>query len=271
MKKPIALFMVLVSVSAFADLPEFDETIIRAPLKELNETTLYGGGCNTRDHLRWDMCYTIDRQDNYTPRSFYFTNNGGNTSVPNKGFNVSRSFEFNFEGLARSDMSLMIWDSPDDFESHGHLKLLTFFPRDVMPAIRYESDSTKDILIVTLPTREEVVFHGKTREIISGALTEGPMKQTSSGAAIAPDVQYNGLGVVVESSALADWPVGFEGEASARIVTIKKKGQKTCYVPGKDLWYTDHSRGGNVFFNKDLYSNAAFDTYLKKNCSFSLY
>lgn len=272
MTKPIALLMALISASAFAgELPEFDETLIRSPINELNEITLYGGGCNTRKHLRWDMCYSIDRQDNYTPRSFQFTNEGGNASVPNEGIYVGRSFEFNFEGMARSDMSLMIWDSPDEYENHGHLKLLTFFPRDVMPAIRYESDSEKDILIVTLPTREEVIFNGKTREIISGALTEGPMKQTSSGAATAPNVQYAGSGVVVEASALADWPVGFEGEASAKTVTIKKKGEKTCFVPGKDLWYTDHSKGGNVFFNKSLYTNAAFDTYVKKKCGFSIY
>ena len=271
MMKPIALVMVLMSASTFAEMPKFDETLIRAPLLESNEITLYAGGCNTRDHLRWDMCYTIDHQEIYTPRSFQFSNMGGNTSVPNEGFNVRRNFEFNFEGLARSDMSLMIWDSPDEYESHAHLKLITFFPRDVMPAIRYESDSSKDILIVTLPTREEVVFHGKSREIISGVLTEGPMRQTSSGAATSPDVQYTGTGVVVEASALADWPVGFVGESSAKKVTIKKKGYKTCFVPGSDLWYTDHTKGGNVFFNKDLYSNAAFDKYVFNNCGFSIY
>ena len=271
MTKPMALLMLLISTSAFADILDFDETLIQAPIYELNEITLYSGGCRTRNHLRWDMCYSIDRQDVYTPRSFQFRNEGGNPTVPNKGLYVNRSFEFNFEGLARSDMSLMIWDTPDENDSHGHLKLMTFFPRDIMPAIRYESDSEKDIMIVTLPTREEVVFNSKTRQIISGTLTEGPMKQTSSGAATVPDVQYTGSGVVIEASALADWPVGFEGEASAKTVSIKKKGQKTCYVPGKDLWYTDHAKAGNVFFNKKLYTNAAFDNYLKKNCGFSIY
>ena len=77
--------------------------------------------------------------------------------------------------------------------------------------------------------------------------------------------------VVIEASALADWPVGFSGEASAKTVTIKKKGQKTCFVPGKDLWYTDHSKAGNVFFNKKLYTNSAFDEYVKKNCGFGIY
>lgn len=268
MTKSIALMMLVISASAFA---EFDETLIQAPIKESNEAILFAGGCTTKDHLRWDMCYSIDRDYVYTPRSFQFANDGGNAAVPNTGFSVSRSFEFNFEDMARSDMGLMIWDSPDENESHGHLKLMTFFPRDIMPAIRYEADADKDIVIVTLPTREEVIFNGKTREIISGALTEGPMRQTISGAATAPDIQYAGSGVVVEASSLASWPVGFEGEASAKYVTIKKKDHKTCSVLGRDLWYTDHSKGGNVFFNKKLYANDAFDAYVKKNCGFSIY
>jgi hypothetical protein len=268
MTKSIALLHLILSASAFA---EFDETLIRPPLKESNEIILYAGGCRTRSHERWDMCYSIDRNNIYTPRNFKLDNRGGNESVPNSGFYVSRTFEFKFEDMARSDMSLMIWDSPDDTESHGHLKLMTFFPRDIMPAIRYESDDNKDVVIVTLPTREEVIFNGKTREIISGALSEGPMRQTSNGAAVSPDIQYEGTGVVVEASALASWPVGFEGEASAKYVTIKKKGQKTCSVLGKDLWYTDRNKGGNVFFNKKLYSNEAFNSYVKKNCGFSIY
>ena len=117
MMKPIALLMVLMSASTFAQLPSFDETLVRAPLLESNEIILFAGGCNTRDHLRWDMCYTIDILEVYTPRSFYFSNRGGNTAVPNEGDNVNRSFEFSFEGLARSDMSLMIWDSPDEYDS----------------------------------------------------------------------------------------------------------------------------------------------------------
>lgn len=271
MTKPIALLMFLISTSTIAQVLEFDETLIQAPIFESNEEVLYGGGCRTRDHLRWDMCYSINPEKEYTPRNFKFQNYGPNKIVTNTGFSMGRSFEFKFEGMARSDMGLMIWDSPDEYESHAHIKLMTFFPRDIMPAIRYESDSEKDILIVTLPTREEVIFNGKTREVISGVFSEGPIRQTSSGAATSPDVQYTGAGVVIEASAVANWPVGFEGEASAKTVSIKKRGHKTCYVPGKDLWYTDRSKGGNVFFNKKLYSNEAFDSYVKKNCKFSIY
>nr|BDT28517.1 hypothetical protein BHI3_19830 [Bacteriovorax sp. HI3] len=266
--KSIVLLAMLSSVSAYA---EFDETLIQAPLKESNEVELNGISCRTRNHNRWDICYDIDRNNNYNETSFKFQNNGVNRIVPMEGFGVGRDFEFQFQDMARSDLGLLVWDSPDEVESHAHLKMMYFFPRNILPAIRYESDAEKDLVIVTLPTEEEVVFNGKTKEIISGALTEGPIKQTSNGTAIAPDVQYNGKGVVVEAAAVADWPVGFEGDKASKIVSVKKKGQKTCLIPGKELWFTDHSKGGNVFFNKKLISNEAFDKFLKGRCGFGIY
>jgi hypothetical protein len=164
-------------------MAEFDETIIQSPIKESNEEILYSTSCRTRDHSRWDVCFSVRPDESRLMKSFKFTNYGDNDMVPMSGFGIGRDFEFNFEGLARSDMNLLVWDAPDESESHAHLKLLTFFPRDVMPAVRYESDADKDIVIVTLPTREEVIFNGKTREVISGVLKEGPIRQSSNGAA----------------------------------------------------------------------------------------
>ena len=254
-------------------LTDYDETLIQTPLRESNNESLDQNPftCLTRDHLLWSTCYNIGTKDVYVPKSFNIANDGSNKTVP-KASGASRKYSFEFQGAALSDMSLLIWDSPDSTTSHGHLKLMTFFPRDVMPAIR-QSDSDKDILIVTLPTQEEVLFNSRTKEIISGVLKEGPMKQTSNGAATAPDVQYSGSGVVIEASARGDFPVGFDGKSSnnRKTVTIKKKGQTTCVVPEKDLWYTDKSKGSNSFFNKDLYTNEAFDKYVKEKCGFSIY
>ena len=255
------------------NLENFDETLTQPPLRQSNQESLDNNPfkCITRNHLLWSTCYNIGTKDVFVPRSFNFTNEGGNKTVP-KSTEANRKYSFEFQGAALSDMSLLIWDSPSFKNSQGHLKLMTFFPRDVMPAIR-QSDTDEDILVVTLPTREEVLFNGKTKEIVSGALKEGPMKQASGGAAISPDVQYTGSGVVVEASARGDFPVGFEGKNSDnhKTVTIKKKGEKTCSVPEKDLWYTDKSKGSNSFFNKDLYTNEAFDNYVKKKCNFSIY
>lgn len=262
------LFLLLLSTNLYA---EFDETLIQAPLRESNEESIYGSSCRTRDHLRWDVCYNVDQSGNYSIRSFKFQNYGPNKIVPNEGFGVGRDYEFQFEGQARSDLGLLIWDSPDENESHAHLKLMMFFPKDILPAIRYESDNEKDLVIVTLPTKEEVIYNGKTKEIISGVIAEGAIKQTTGGTAVSPDVKYTGKGVVIEASAIADWPVGWKANLAAKNVSIKKSGQKTCLVPGKELWYTDESKGGNVFFNKKLISNEAFDAFVKKRCGFSIY
>ncbi len=183
------------------------------------------------------------------------------------GLSVGREYEFMFEDLARSDLGLLLWDSPDEYESHAHLKIMFFFPREILPAIRYQ----KDEIIVTLPTREEVVYDLKSYEIIRGVLKEGPIKQKASGEAQAPDVEYTGKGVVIEASALADWPVNVLNSGAKKIITIKKNGQKNCLVPVGDLWYTDTKFGSNVFFNKKLISNDAFNGYLIKRCGFSLY
>lgn len=266
MKKSIVLFFLLFSTAAMA---EFDETQIQAPIKESNEEILHGSACNSREH--WDICFSINPDDVRTMRSFKFSNVGINPTVPSEGFSVGRDYEFNFEGLARSDMSLLVWDSPDENESHGHLKLMYFFPREIMPAIRFDDSQGLSTLVVTLPTREEVIFNQKTHEVISGALSEAPIKQTSSGHAVAPAVNYKGRGVVVEASAQADWPVGFTGDRASKTVLIKKTGYKNCIVPGKELFYTDSSKGGNVFFSKKYITDAAFDSYVQGRCGFSIY
>lgn len=271
MKFTSTLLLSLLTLSTAYAFADHDETVVQAPLKNSNEQSLTSTICRTRSHLRWDVCYNRDENENETMKSFKFMNYGGNETVPMGGFGVGRDFEFMFEDLARSDLGLLIWDAPDEIESHSHLKILTFFPREVLPAVRYESDSEKDVVIVTLPTKEEVIFNGKTKEIVGGVLTEGPLKQDSNGYAIKPDVNYQGSGVVIETHAIADWPIGYNEAQANKNAIIKKKGFKNCTVPVKELWYTDDNKGGNVFFNKKYVTDLAFDSYLKKRCNFSMY
>lgn len=271
MKFTSTLLLSLLTLSSTPAFADHDETVVQAPLKNSNEQPITSTICRTRSHLRWDVCYNRDENENELMKSFKFMNYGGNETVPMGGFGVGREFEFMFEDLARSDMGLLIWDAPDEIESHSHLKILTFFPREVLPAVRYESDSDKDVVIVTLPTKEEVIFNGKTKEIVGGVLTEGPLKQDSNGYAINPDVNYQGSGVVIEAHAIADWPIGWNEAQANKNAIIKKKGFKNCTVPVKELWYTDDNKGGNVFFNKKYVTDLAFDSFLKKRCNFSMY
>lgn len=251
---------------------EYDETIIQAPFIDSNEEYLLPTICRTRAHLRWDYCSNMYKNGDEQVKNFRFTNWGENKIVPNAGFGIGRDFEFQFEGFARSDLGLLVWDMPDQIESHGHLKLMMFFPRLVMPAIRYISDSVKDLVIVTLPTTEEVIFNGKTKEVIGGVFKELPIQQDKDGYAINPGIIYQGSGVVVEADRIGDYPVGFEDKTGKNnIATISKKGHKTCKVPAKDLWYTDKTKGGNVLFNKSYVTDDAFDKFLIRKCNFSIY
>ncbi|MDD4972980.1 MAG: hypothetical protein PHY93_01445 [Bacteriovorax sp.] len=251
-------------------ISDFDETKIQAPFTDSNNEGLQTTVCRTRDHLKWDYCSTIYENGEEQMKSFKFSNDGENKIVPKSGFGVGRDFEFMFEGFASSDLGLLIWDMPDETESHGHLKLMMFFPRLVMPAIRYISDSEKDIVIVTLPTKEEMIFNGKSKEVVSGVIIEAPIKQDKAGNALTPSLTYTGSGVVVEADRLADYPVGLASQKN-NSATIRKKGYKDCKIPVKDLWYTDDNKGGNVFFNKKYVTDKAFDQFLKQKCKFSMY
>ncbi|RPJ72504.1 MAG: hypothetical protein EHM20_13670, partial [Alphaproteobacteria bacterium] len=248
------------SIVHAAVIADFDETIVQAPLTDSNEEYLLPTICRTRNHLRWDYCSNMYKNGDEQVKNFRFTNWGENKIVPKAGFGVGRDFEFQFEGFARSDLGLLIWDMPDENESHGHLKLMMFFPRVVMPAIRYISDSEKDLVIVTLPTTEEVIFNGKTKEVMGGVFSELPIQQDNEGYALNPGILYKGSGVVIEADRIGDYPVGFEDQMGKNnIATISKKGHKNCKVPAKDLWYTDKTKGGNVFFNKNYVTDEAFD------------
>lgn len=272
MKTFILLSTLTLSLAHAQVISEFDETKIQAPFKDSNEKNLTSTICKTRDHERWDVCFNKFDNDQEQMKSFTFTNWGENKIVPKSGFGIGRSFEFMFEDFARSDLGLLIWDSPDEVESHGHLKLMMFFPRLILPSIRYVSDSDKDIVIVTLPTKEEVVFNGKTREVLAGVLSESPIKQDDEGNALNPGINYTGSGIVVEADRLNDYPVGFNAQnGKNNYATIRKKGYKDCKIAVKELWYTDDSKGGNVFFNKKYMTDKAFDQLLKSRCKFSMF
>lgn len=268
-----ATFLSTFSTSLIAGtVLELDETKIQAPLKDSNEQNLTTTLCRTRDHLRWDVCFNKFANGDELMKNFMFYNYGENRTVPNSGFGIGRSFEFMFEDMARSDLGLLVWDSPDEYESHGHLKIMMFFPRHILPSIRYESTAEKDHVIVTLPNKEEVIFNGKTKEVIGGVLKEGPIAQDEEGNALNPDLVYQGEGVVVEANRLNDYPVGFNAQTGKNnFATIRKKGFKDCKIAVKDLWYTDNKKGGNVFFNKNYVTDKAFDGLLRAKCKFSMF
>jgi hypothetical protein len=275
-KMKILKLIVLINLSqvipAFSqNLVDFDETVIQAPKIDSDEESLNGLLCRTRDHLRWDVCYNVLPSNEERMKSFKFQNSGENKIVQRSGFGIGRDYEFMFEGFARSDVGLLVWDAADEVESHAHLKIMMFFPRLVLPAIRYISNDDIDQVIVTLPTKEEVIFDGKSKEVISGVITEGPQAQDSEGYTLNPEVNYKGSGVVIEADANGNYPVGINSSNKSKFATIKKHGYKDCKIPVKDLWYTDNNKGGNVLFNKKFTTDKPLDSYLKRKCHFSIF
>lgn len=256
------LYFLAISSAAFA---EFDETKIQEPTKNSNEEKLSPVICRSKENIPWDICSSMINENLEVPKSFKLMNAGINRTVPQSGNIVGREFILMFQDLARSDLGLLVWDIPDEDTSHGHLKLMMFFPREILPAIQL--DQNKQNVTVTLPNREEVIFNSETKEIIGGVLKEEPMTQDQYGNAVSPLVTYTGPGVVIEAHRLNEYPVG----AINNIAVIKKRGFPSCQVPVKELWYTDNSKRGNVYFNKKFITDKAFDEFLKSRCKFSIY
>lgn len=252
----------------------YDETVSTIPEKIQNELPLYPTLCQSREKGLWDLCFSIikdsDNRDEREYRAKYFKvrNTGGNPTFPSTGWMVGRDFEFQFEDLAQSDLGLLVWDMPDDYDNHGHLMLMTFLPRKVIPSIQYESENK---IKVTLPTEEVVVFDAVTKEIRSGVLKEGPLKTNSSGVALRPAITYQGTGLVLVASRVANYPVGDELVSSSKRqarnnADVIYKGKTLCQIPVKDLWYTDHNKNGQVLLKDPYASDDKLIAFIEKKC-----
>lgn len=215
-------------------------------------------------------------------QEFTLTNKGGNQIVKNNEYYISRTYNLSFENLARSDMHMMVTDSPDSYTSNSTYNLLMFFPRTKLPSVKTIGDENH----LTLPTGELVVFDAKTNTIKSGVLSEKPMSQlpvrpgcnyeekACGRKAVGDIVDYTGAGVVIKMHKSGDLPygdreVGGKPQKNTDIALIKKQG-KTCKVPAHELWYTDYQKKGQVFFKKEYATDEAFDQFLIKRCGFSM-
>lgn len=253
---------------------DYDETLSNPPEKIQNELPLFPTLCQGREKGLWDLCFSIikdsDNRDEreYRPKYFKIRNNGGNPTFPPTGWMVGRDFEFQFEDLAQSDLGLLVWDMPDDYDNHGHMMLMIFLPRKVIPSVQYESENK---IKVTLPTEETVIFNANTKEIISGVLKESPLKTNSNGVAQRPGVNYTGNGLVIVASRVANYPVGDEFTAASKrqarnYADIIYRGKTLCQIPVKDLWYTDYNKNGQVLLKDPYASDDKLVSFIEKKC-----
>jgi hypothetical protein len=256
------------SLSNESDLNNYHESQSIPPFKEIADSTLHSTPCRGTDN-NYDVCVN---QKNIVEK-FSLKNQGGNKIVSKKEYYINREFEFDYEDHARSDMRLMIVDSPDEYTSHATYSVMMFFPRTVLPSVK----KVDNVLEVTLPNQEIVKFDPITKEIVGGVMTEGPMIQDERGKAKPAAVKYTGAGVMIRADKSGDFPMGdiekSDGSKlpSPNTATISKRGEKDCKIPAKDIWYTNYERGGNVFIKKELASDAGLDQFIIKRCGFSIF
>ncbi|MDD4972979.1 MAG: hypothetical protein PHY93_01440 [Bacteriovorax sp.] len=258
-------------VSALSVVPEdqYKETDVVQPYHEVATSPLHSSICQTSDS-GWEQCKSADTGK---IEGFKLFNNGPNKIVKNNEYFINREMSFEFSDLARSDMKLVISDSPDDTTSHATYSIMMFFPRTVMPAVKRVGDEFE----VTLPNKEIVRYNAKTREVIGGVFTEGAMAQGDNKKAKPAAINYTGNGVMIRADKSGDLPYGdVETKSGAKApstttATISKKGFKDCKIPSKDIWYTDYNKGGNVFVKSELTNDIGMDDFVKKKCGFSLY
>ncbi len=274
MKKILIALSIFINQYAFSH--DYDETISIPPEKINNELPILPTLCKSKDKSLWDTCYSIVKESEdrnlreLRIKSFKLKNPGGNKSFPPTGFLTGRDFEFNFEDLAQSDLSLLVWDIPTERDSSGHLMLMTFIPRKVIPSVKYESINK---LIVTLPTNETVTYDAFSKEILSGVLTEKPLQTDKNGNALRPRIGYVGSGLVIIASRLANYPVGDEfvsKKPAKNLADIVYNQKLICRIPVKNLWYTDYQKGGQVLLKPEFSEDKPLISYIEKTCKVKL-
>ncbi|MGZ3809318.1 MAG: hypothetical protein ACXVCE_14635, partial [Bacteriovorax sp.] len=156
-----------------AAIPEdqYRETDLVEPYREVATSPLGPTACVSAG-FGWDQC-KMDATTTGKVDGFKIVNNGPNNIVKTDEYYINREMSFEFDDRARSDMKLLVSDGPDDRTSHITWSVMMFFPRSVLPSIKRVGDE----LEVTLPNKEIVRYNAKTKEVIGGVFTEGPMRQ----------------------------------------------------------------------------------------------
>lgn len=262
------------------DPTAFDISMDSFPYRAVHDLPLESSVARTIGH-NINVHY-LEKDGKKEIQEFSIINKGGNEMVKSDEYYINRTYNLSFENLARSDMHLMVTDSPDSYTSNTTYNLLMFFPRTKLPSLKVVGDENH----LTLPTGEVVVFDAKTNTIKSGVLTEKPMSQLPARAgcnyeekacgrkAVGDIVDYTGSGVVIKLHKSGDLPygdreVGGKPQKNTDIALIKKQG-KTCKIPAHELWYTDYQKKGQVFFKKEYATDEGFDQFLIKRCGFSM-
>ncbi|WP_408095467.1 hypothetical protein ACJVC5_10525 [Peredibacter sp. HCB2-198] len=216
---------------------------------------------------------------------------GMNTNHPTDGFSIENSgdnrivdatrnpysqrvFNFDYPEQARQNLSLEVYDAPNDTVSHTMHSIFWFFPRKNVHLVE-QRGSTID---VTLPNGEKMVFHKDSKEIIDGVFTEGPVDVSKDRFKRKyPDLKYQGRGVVLRVNARGQSPqlgqfentkidMEYGTVGSAEVLIMNGQTGQKCRRPKKDFWLPLDVNPIEFKFPTD----EEFDVYLRNNCGFGL-
>ena len=248
---------------------QYQETDSVEPFREMATSALQTYYSQSTE-FGWEQIRLLDSD---RVEGFFISNDGPNNIVKSSEPGLGRLIKFAYPDRARSDIKLVISDSPDGKTSHETISVMLFFPRIILPSIKKIGEE----LEVTLPNKEIIRFNAKTHEVSGGVFEEGPIAQRTNGKAFPPNIKYTGNGVMIRADKSGDLPYGDielpNGKPAPSIstATVSKKGFKDCKIPSKDLWYTDHQKKGIIFIKPNLASDEGMDAFIKKKCAFSLY
>jgi hypothetical protein len=214
-----------------------------------------------------------------TPESFtdgFSIQNVGDNKIVQSSIhkNSERVFNFDYLEQARQNLSLEVYDTPNEYVSHTMHSYFMFFPRKNIPIV----EELTGTINVTLPTGEKIIFQKESKEIVDGVFTEGPVDvSTDRFKRQYPDLKYTGKGVLLRANARGQSPqlgqyenikidmdYGLRGSLDVLIIN-GTTGQK-CRRPKADFWEPIDVNPIEFKFPTD----EEFEHYLKKNCGFGL-
>lgn len=159
-------------------------------------------------------------------RGFGISNMGPNDIVTSEptGFDFpSRDFEFTMDDHSRQETYLWLTDyNGSGRVSDRYETVMMFFPRENQVFV----EELDEVLLVTLPTGEDVAFDKKYKTITGGALVEGPLNYKGGFALF----KYRGKGFALRLDAKGADP------RNTNVLRVQKNNLPDCQVETEKFW-----------------------------------
>jgi hypothetical protein len=147
---------------------------------------------------------------------------GLRSPYPNSNGSVTRFWELASINNAFNETYLVMEEATGGPDSHNVKSYMFILPRKTVPSVRVEGES----IITTLPTGETVTMNKRSRAIVSGALTEGPIDMgTDRFTKRPPNIHYSGSGISIRLNHRFEHPL-----TNSETATVKQ-GNRSCNVP----------------------------------------